>query len=636
MKKGFIKKTSPASKILLSSIIFATTGFIGVSLASVSSPIYSPGETLSPTCSPGEENCGVSMNLDSLTNVKDITEQDNDLLFYDTNGWNRLGHGTDGQVLKYTTDSGLGWGNSGLDGIDILENGNVGIGISTPSKKLDISGDGINLENTTFAFQNGIIYKNGTPFIHNFNYGNNGTVTTDGYNIFVGENSGNLTMGSDASWSSDASYNIGIGTESLNSNTTGSDNVAIGYQSLYSNTIGIFNTAIGNYVLYDNTEGDGNVGLGDSSLRNNTTGNYNIGIGFSSLQLNTTGYGNMGIGNGALNLNETGIGNASLGSLALAGNISGNFNIAIGTYAGKEIAGTTGDPMYQETFTNNLVNSSIYLGALTKASANGNNNEIVIGYDATGLGSNTVVLGNDSIITTALRGNVGIGTTTPTYKLEVAGNAKFDSTVEFSATNETPFAKFPYSSGHTPEQYLEWGTLKLYQTHNNALFIKPKELNQVVGLSLTPTGNGRGAYQIYSSANIHYGNPGFAVLNSGLSPANWYGGNTSESYATFSTEQHADPDYPITKMFIGETEGNILNEISFVYNNMSVTAMTIKEDRIDVNVDLYTDTLNVTELLNAPRLESDPTEGIIGGSIYFNTGDNKLKVYNGSIWQDLN
>ena len=109
MKKGFIKKTSSASKILLSSIIFATTGFIGVSLASVSSPIYSPGETLSPTCSPGEANCGVSMNLDSLTNVKAITEQNNDLLFYDTDGWNRLGHGEDGQVLKYTTGNGIEW-----------------------------------------------------------------------------------------------------------------------------------------------------------------------------------------------------------------------------------------------------------------------------------------------------------------------------------------------------------------------------------------------------------------------------------------------------------------------------------------------------------------------------------------------
>ena len=38
---------------------------------------------------------------------------------------------------------------------------------------------------------------------------------------------------------------------------------------------------------------------------------------------------------------------------------------------------------------------------------------------ALGLGSNSVVLGNDNVITTALKGNVGIGTTTPGYKLNL-------------------------------------------------------------------------------------------------------------------------------------------------------------------------------------------------------------------------
>ncbi|MCD5384477.1 MAG: DUF5011 domain-containing protein, partial [Candidatus Pacebacteria bacterium] len=47
--------------------------------------------------------------------------------------------------------------------------------------------------------------------------------------------------------------------------------------------------------------------------------------------------------------------------------------------------------------------------------------EIVIGYNATGIGSNSVVLGNDSITTTALKGNVGIGTTVPDQALDVIG-----------------------------------------------------------------------------------------------------------------------------------------------------------------------------------------------------------------------
>jgi hypothetical protein len=47
----------------------------------------------------------------------------------------------------------------------------------------------------------------------------------------------------------------------------------------------------------------------------------------------------------------------------------------------------------------------------------------VIGYNATGIGDNSVVLGNSSIATTALRGDVGIGTTDPNSLLVVQGSS---------------------------------------------------------------------------------------------------------------------------------------------------------------------------------------------------------------------
>jgi len=59
------------------------------------------------------------------------------------------------------------------------------------------------------------------------------------------------------------------------------------------------------------------------------------------------------------------------------------------------------------------------LGYRTSPLADNQTNQIVIGYDATGIGSNTVVLGNDSIVTTQLKGNVGIGTTSPYSKLHI-------------------------------------------------------------------------------------------------------------------------------------------------------------------------------------------------------------------------
>lgn len=88
-------KNSFNFKNIIGLFFLFTLTFVGVKTASSAINIYSPGETLSPTCSPGDLNCGVSMNLDSLTNVNTITEVDDDLLFYDTDGWNRLGHGTD-------------------------------------------------------------------------------------------------------------------------------------------------------------------------------------------------------------------------------------------------------------------------------------------------------------------------------------------------------------------------------------------------------------------------------------------------------------------------------------------------------------------------------------------------------------
>ena len=161
---------------------------------------------------------------------------------------------------------------------------------------------------------------------------------------------------------------------------------AIGINALRVNT-GYYNTAVGLNSLYSNTTGQRNSAVGAFALQNNTDSN-NTAIGSETLYLNTTGYNNSAIGSGALYPNTTGYNNS-----------------AIGVSAGRYIAdGTTA---------NQTSNTSVYLGTSTKALASGDANEIVIGYNAIGLGSNTAVLGNSSITTTALRGNVGIGTTGP-------------------------------------------------------------------------------------------------------------------------------------------------------------------------------------------------------------------------------
>lgn len=69
-------------------------------------------------------------------------------------------------------------------------------------------------------------------------------------------------------------------------------------------------------------------------------------------------------------------------------------------------------------------NNSVFIGYDTRANADGETNQIVIGASAIGAGSNSVVLGNNNITKTLLKGNVGIGVISPdSAKLQISTGA---------------------------------------------------------------------------------------------------------------------------------------------------------------------------------------------------------------------
>ena len=179
------------------------------------------------------------------------------------------------------------------------------------------------------------------------------------------------------------SSNTAVGSSSLNSNTTGFDNCAFGSSAAGSLTTGLFCSAFGSGALYSFI-----------------TGTHNSAFGYVSL------YSSVGSRNSAF-------GSASLFSLS-----SGNDNTALGNNAGRYIAGGA--------TANTTTGTSIFIGSDTKALADNQTNQIVIGYNETGLGSNTTIIGNSSTITTALRGRLLLGTTTDSgsYQLDVNGTAR--------------------------------------------------------------------------------------------------------------------------------------------------------------------------------------------------------------------
>lgn len=173
------------------------------------------------------------------------------------------------------------------------------------------------------------------------------------------------------------------------------------------------NTSFGEYALPQVTTGGNNTGLGRSALNSVTEGYNNVGIGSLVLDHIITGSNNIGIGvavgysMSGDNSRNIGIGTSALGSTFR----TGNDNIGLGNLAGaySSIGEYNG-------------NSSIYIGNSTQPLGTDQTNQIVIGHEAIGAGSNTVTLGNTSIVKTVLRGTINT-TSMPVYADNAAATA---------------------------------------------------------------------------------------------------------------------------------------------------------------------------------------------------------------------
>jgi hypothetical protein len=165
----------------------------------------------------------------------------------------------------------------------------------------------------------------------------------------------------------------------------GNQNTGVGYETLRNNSSGNMNTASGYRALYSNTQGANNTTSGFATLADNTLGNWNTANGTLALSVNSLGSYNTANGGNALHFNTIGNSNTANGYGTLQSNTTGSNNTAIGIGA--------------DVLFDNL------------------NNATAIGANAKVGTSNSIVLGDLNV-------NVGIGTTSPSEKLEIVGSIK--------------------------------------------------------------------------------------------------------------------------------------------------------------------------------------------------------------------
>ncbi len=288
--------------------------------------------------------------------------------------------------------------------------GNVGIGKTSPTESLDISG------NTVMSGTLNIGTIGGTTSVTNLGVDASGNIVSG------------TTGASEIGELSDAIYlstneNLGLGDGALVSVTTSvgdQRNVAVGNDA-GNKWSGGYSVFIGSKAGDNAVTGNYNVAIGADALGNAASCNTSIAIGSSAL-LSSTGVGNIGIGNSAGSSITSGGRNIFIGRNANGLNTN-SYQIAIGdlstTQASSLALGRSGQILLHGEFATagrtklgvNLGNT--YSAPTANLQVKGNASDTTTFLVENGSG--------DSILQVDVDGNVGIGTATPSSILDIEG-----------------------------------------------------------------------------------------------------------------------------------------------------------------------------------------------------------------------
>jgi hypothetical protein len=357
-----------------------------------------------------------------------------------------------------------------------------------------------------------------------------------GYTNSTGEY--NTFLGFMAGYTSNASYNSFIGYQAGKSNTSGQYNSFFGYNSGFSNITGESNVFIGYESGKSNTSGTNNIYIGkNAGLSSNgdnnisigneagkvATGNDNIFIGLRAGIKMTTGDFNLLIGTDAGAEHTTQQYNVMLGTGAGWKLTSGSFNTFMGINAGNKITystnntfiGTNAGAMLESGSGNTIVgidagrsgawdpetyhsgfstSNNTIIGNKAGYSLDVGDGNVLIGFMAgSGLvgtvgapASNKLYIANSNTPTPLIYGDflagfVGLGTTSPAFKLDVAGDINITGAYGFKVNG------VPISGGSS--QWTTTGSNIYFNAGNVGIGIaSPVKKLQVVG-DASVTGN---------------------------------------------------------------------------------------------------------------------------------------------------
>ncbi|WP_310391211.1 tail fiber domain-containing protein [Hymenobacter sp.] len=228
---------------------------------------------------------------------------------------------------------------------------------------------------------------------------------TAGNNFFLGYQTGQSIVGDPDNGVDPGAYNQFMGYQAGQATTTGGYNTFGGYRSGYANTTGINNTFNGYQTGYANTRGSANTFSGYQSGYTNATGGNNTFSGYQSGYATTTGNYNTFVGYQSGRANTMGDFNQFFGYSSGANNTTGRHNLFVGEGSG----------VFNATGSDNWA-----FGTNAGPNASNLTNTGALGYEARVSRNNSIVLGG----TGSYGVNVGIGTTAPTYTLDVNGNIR--------------------------------------------------------------------------------------------------------------------------------------------------------------------------------------------------------------------